>query len=107
MAILIADSGATKAEWCLVGDNGRKKTVFTQGISPYFLNGVQVQELLQKELLPSLRKHDISHIYYYGTGCIDPANVKMISGALRKTFPGASVAVTHDLMGAARAVCGH
>ena len=27
---LIADSGATKAEWCLLGD-GKKKTIITQG----------------------------------------------------------------------------
>ena len=44
---LIADSGATKAEWCLV-NNGKKKTLFTQGISPYFLNTDQIAELVKK-----------------------------------------------------------
>lgn len=107
MAILIADSGATKSEWCLVKDNGRKKTVAMQGISPYFLNSVQVQTLLQNELVPSLRKYEISHIYYYGTGCMDPQNAKMIGGAIRKVFPAARVAVDHDLSGAAKALCGH
>jgi glucosamine kinase len=34
---LIADSGATKAEWCLI-NNEKKKILFTQGISPYFLS---------------------------------------------------------------------
>jgi glucosamine kinase len=42
---LIADSGATKAEWCLI-NNGRKKTFFTQGISPYFLNTEQITRSL-------------------------------------------------------------
>ena len=37
--ILIADSGATKAEWCLVTAK-KKETVFTAGISPYFLNAM-------------------------------------------------------------------
>jgi hypothetical protein len=33
---LIADSGSTKAEWCLI--NGKKKKIlFTEGISPYFM----------------------------------------------------------------------
>ncbi len=32
---LIADSGATKAEWVLI-NNGKQKTLFTQGTSPYF-----------------------------------------------------------------------
>jgi len=107
MAILIADSGATKAEWCLISESGRKKTVFTQGISPYFLNSAQVQAILQDELLPSIRKYDISRVYYYGTGCKDPQNAKMIGGAIKKVFPGARVAVDHDLSGAAKALCGH
>ena len=45
MAILLADSGATKCEWCLVESKERTKTVFTQGISPYFFN----EEILMKE----------------------------------------------------------
>jgi N-acetylglucosamine kinase-like BadF-type ATPase len=106
MAILIADSGATKAEWCVI-KNGRKKTVFTQGISPYFLNSSEVQAIITNDLLPAIRRYDISHIYYYGTGCIDPANAKMIAGALKKVFPKTKVAVDHDLSGAAKALCGH
>jgi glucosamine kinase len=37
MVQLIADSGSTKCEWCLI-NNGKKKTILTQGISPYFLD---------------------------------------------------------------------
>ncbi len=51
---LIADSGATKAEWCLL-INGKKKTIITQGISPYFLNTEQITALLLKELKPKLK----------------------------------------------------
>ncbi len=102
---LIADSGATKAEWCLL-KNGRKKTLFTQGISPYFLNTEQIYQLLEKELKPRLRKEDIHEIYYYGTGCANPLNARSVKKALRKSFSGAKVEVTHDLMGAARALCG-
>ena len=102
---LIADSGATKAEWCLL-KNGRKKTLFTQGISPYFLNTEQIYQLLEKELKPRLRKEDIHEIYYYGTGCANPLNARSVKKALSKSFSGAKVEVTHDLMGAARALCG-
>jgi glucosamine kinase len=105
MAILIADSGATKAEWCLV-NNGRRKIVFTQGISPYFLNSGQVQTILRNELLPKIKKYEINDIYYYGTGCLNPGNAKMIKGALRHVFPSAKINVDHDLAGAAKAVCG-
>lgn len=102
---LIADSGATKAEWCLIGKD-RRKTIFTQGISPYFLSTVQIKELLLKELLPKLRDAGINEIYYYGTGCANPENAKSVQKALQSVFPDSRVKVTHDLMGAAKALCG-
>ncbi len=103
---LIADSGSTKAEWCLLVDGKKKKTITTQGISPYFLSAGQIQELLEKELIPKLKDLKPNEIYYYGTGCSNPANVKIVNQALHKVFGKIKVAVTHDLMGAARALCG-
>ncbi|MGN6402815.1 MAG: N-acetylglucosamine kinase [Flavisolibacter sp.] len=103
---LIADSGATKAEWILI-NNGKKKTIFTQGISPYFLNTEQIAALVQTELCSKLKNITVEEIYYYGTGCANPENVKSIKKALRKVFPQANIDVHTDLMAAARAVCGH
>ncbi len=102
---LIADSGATKAEWCLL-QNGRKKTIITQGISPYFLNTEQITDLLLKELKPKLKNTNIDEVYYYGTGCANPVNAKSVKKAISKVFQHTKVEVTHDLMGAARALCG-
>jgi N-acetylglucosamine kinase-like BadF-type ATPase len=102
---LIADSGATKAEWCLL-QNGRKRTLFTQGISPYFLTTAQITEILQKELLPKLKKTVVGEIYYYGTGCANPVNAKSVKKAISNVFKKTKIEVTHDLMGAARALCG-
>ncbi|HEY6506108.1 MAG TPA: BadF/BadG/BcrA/BcrD ATPase family protein [Chitinophagaceae bacterium] len=102
---LIADSGATKAEWCLV-NNGKTKTYFTQGISPYFLNTEQISDLLLKELKPKLKNVGIGEVFYYGTGCANPNNAKLVKKAVQKVFPDATVNVNHDLMAAARAVCG-
>ncbi len=103
---LIADSGATKAEWCLL-NNGKKKILFTQGISPYFLNTDQVAELLTKELVAKLKNATVERIYYYGTGCANIENAKSIKKALTRVFPKAQVNVNTDLMAATRAVCGH
>ncbi len=102
---LIADSGATKAEWCLV-NGGKIKTIFTQGISPYFLNTVQITDLLIKELKPKLKNVSIDEVFYYGTGCANTENAKSVKKAITKVLPGSKVAVTHDLMAAARALCG-
>ena len=103
---LIADSGATKAEWCLLS-NGKKKIIFTQGISPYFLHTDQITELLLKELKPKLKDIEIDAVHYYGTGCANPVNAQSVKKAISKVFKGAKIDVTHDLMAAARALCGH
>lgn len=102
---LIADSGATKAEWCLIG-NGKTKTYFTEGISPYFLNTEQISDLLLKELKPRIKDVQIDEIFYYGTGCANPNNVKLVKKAIQNVFPESMANVHHDLMAAARAVCG-
>lgn len=105
MKILIADSGSTKCEW--IWKNGKEeKTIFTKGISPYFLNTPQIVELLQKELIPELPVMP-DRIFYYGTGCAAPANAELVKKALQQLFGGAHTEVYHDLMGAARGLCGN
>ncbi len=106
MVKLIADSGATKAEWSLIG-NGKIKTLFTQGISPYFLNTPQIRDLLLKELSPKLKSLKVDEVHYYGTGCANPNNAKIVKLALKQVFPDALIVVAHDLMAAARALCGN
>ena len=103
---LIADSGATKAEWCL-RNNGKEKTYFTQGISPYFLNTEQIAGLVKEELAVHLKKIRVDQIFYYGTGCANPQNVRSVKSALQRVFPDAAIQVQTDLMAAARAVCGN
>ena len=102
---LIADCGATKSEWSLLSGS-KKKTIFTQGISPYFLNTQQISEVLKKELKSELKNLKVDEIYYYGTGCANHNNVKSVKKALKNVFPEAKTEVSHDLMAAARALCG-
>ena len=105
MDILIADSGATKCEWCLL-NKGKKKIIYTQGISPYFLQSGQMQQILEKELVPKLKQATVGMIYYYGTGCNTTENKSIVRKALQKLFPTSKIHIDHDLMGAARALCG-
>ncbi|UPK68928.1 N-acetylglucosamine kinase [Chitinophaga filiformis] len=103
---LIADSGSTKADWCLLGA-GEAARYQTSGISPYFLNAEQIQALLEKELLPQLPPDvQIDEIHYYGTGCLQRKSVELVETALQAVWPVASFEVNHDLMGAARGLCG-
>lgn len=103
---LIADSGSTKAEWCLLS-NGRKKTFFTQGISPYFLSIQQIADIINNELATRLKNVSIAKLFYYGTGCANLENARNVKKAIKKVFPNAQVEVGTDLLAAARAVCGH
>lgn len=104
---LIADSGATKCEWCCANNNGKLKTIFTAGISPYFLSKDQIVELLQKELMPEIENDEIKKVHFYGTGLANPENVKIVCKALKKLFPAAQVKADTDLLAAARALCGN
>ena len=107
MAIkLIADSGSTKTEWCLI--NGKStKTFYTQGLSPYFLSAEQIEYVINEELKVKLKKIEPDEIFFYGTGCSNPGNVKMVKEALHAVFSAADLFIEHDLMGAAKALCGH
>ncbi len=105
MIKLIADSGSTKAEWCLL-DGKKKKTIFTQGISPYFLSTDQIQEILLRELQPKMKGMEPAEIFYYGTGCSTVTNARVVKTALQNIFPKAKATVDTDLMGAAKALCG-
>jgi len=104
--ILIADSGSTKTEWCLLSGKSRR-TVFTQGLSPYFLSEGEISSVLELELLPNLKKQAPDQVFFYGTGCSNPANIKQVTKAISNVFPKIPVDVNHDLMGAARALCGN
>ncbi len=103
---LIADSGATKTEWCLLTST-HKKTIFTQGISPYFLNEEQIQNLLLKELFPKLKDISVDEVYYYGTGMRNPKNVTLLKGSLKKVFPHAGIDINDDMLSAARGLAGN
>lgn len=107
MAIkLIADSGSTKTEWCLL--NGKSaKTFYTQGLSPYFLSSEQIEYIINEELKSKFKNTEPDDIYFYGTGCSNADNVKQVKKAIRKVFTDAKIFVDHDLMGAAKALCGH
>ena len=104
--VLIADSGASKTEWCLLTNN-KKKTIVTQGMSPYFLSQAQLTEIIQEKILPVAKNNLPEKIFFYGTGCSNLHNVKIVKDAFKSVFKKAQVNVDHDLMGAAKALCGH
>lgn len=103
---LIADSGSSKTEWCLISGE-TKKSFLTQGLSPYFLSAEQIEYIIENELCPKLKKAEPDEVFFYGTGCSNTDNIRLVKKAINKVFAGAVVTVNHDLMAAARALCGN
>lgn len=105
MAFLIADSGATKCEWCLV-NNTKKVKILTTGISPYFQTKEQITELIKQSVLPKIRA-EITAVFFYGTGLGNTDNVKIIRLVLKQIFTKATIDVQTDLLAAARSLLQH
>jgi N-acetylglucosamine kinase-like BadF-type ATPase len=76
-------------------------------MSPYFLNIGQMAQLMENELKLKLKTAAIDHIHFYGTGCGNPLNARMVKQAIKMVFPGATINVETDLTGAAKATCGN
>ncbi len=107
--ILIADSGSTKTEWVLLNGKQTITEVSTQGINPYFMSVEEISAVFKNELLPklgNLNPADIKAVFYYGAGCSSVEKNAMVSAPLTHYFSTATIEVTHDLLGAARAACG-
>jgi len=103
---LIADSGSTKCEWSLL-NNGKRKNITTQGISPYFLKREQIISILEDELMPDLKNAEIDELHFYGTGLTNKENIKIVRLALKELFSNSVIVLEDDLLGAARALCGN
>jgi N-acetylglucosamine kinase-like BadF-type ATPase len=103
--ILIADSGASKTDWRLIDDSGKIEQAQTIGFNPYYQPIEQFEQEVREVLLPQVKFNPLK-IYYYGTGCSSDKNRKLIRNVFEKFFRDAHIEVWHDLLAAARALCG-
>ena len=122
--ILIADSGGSKTDWALVGTPNDGFNVVlkvrTQGLNPFHQSEDIIFNVLETELKPALKESirgaelsepfdlisEVTSVAFYGAGCTADLSIK-VRKALSKSFPLANVEVQSDLLGAARATCGH
>ena len=105
--ILIADSGSTKTDWALQSAAGAVARFHTQGINPFHQDRAVIAEILRSELLPQLNPSEVSCVCFYGSG-VRPELEPVMMALLQEAFPQAKQVEAHsDLLGAARALCGH
>ena len=129
--ILIADSGATKTDW-LLADKDAAFLIKTEGINPFHQDSLQIESILKKDLMPQISEYltkiqvdngpiasvgnanehadsvntILGRVYFYGAGCL-PTHTSGIEQNLHQLFPKATIEINTDLLGAARALCGH
>lgn len=103
--ILVADSGSTKTDWCLVNDGLQVKSVFTAGINPFFQTQEEISSLVLDMLLPQLENYTVDSVFFYGAGCV-PDKCSMVEAAIAVALPDARIVVESDLLGAARGLLG-
>lgn len=105
--ILIADSGSTKTDWRMIASSGEISQARTVGFNPYFQDADSIAVELVKSLKP-LVSESVTEVYYYGTGCGTESSCAIVQQAIQQVFSEATtVSVASDLLGAARALCGH
>lgn len=106
--ILIADSGSTKIDWCLLNDKKVEKQVFTLGMNAVMLTEEEMRGRLSEELAPEIEGYPVDAVYFYGAGCISPQVCGNVERAIRAVIPSAETVEVHtDLLAAARALFGH
>lgn len=116
MITLIVDSGSTKTSWCFAflpdtssADGAR--TVTTEGLNPAVMSAEEVEEKIAKALNHCLQSlsisaADVENVFFYGAGCIS-GRAGVVSESIQSILVDARIYVADDLLGAARALCGH
>ena len=103
--ILIADSGSTKTDWCLVDNGVLVKQIFTKGTNPFFQTEDEISNEVEQNLLPFIEAAKVEAVWFYGAGCAFPEKNEIVRAAIARHLD-VPIEVGSDLLGAARGLCG-
>ena len=104
--ILLADSGSTKTDWCVVEQGRVLKTIQTKGINPFFQTEEEIAAELASVLVPQLPGTHFEQVCFYGAGCAFD-KVERVRRAIRGSLMvDSEPEVCSDMLAAARALCG-
>jgi glucosamine kinase len=103
---LVADSGSTKTDWCLL-KKGKKPVRFsTQGINPYLQGEEAIATMLNNELPWDNDKRTVDRLAYFGAGAANAEKQAFLHKILKAHFGIKKIEVQGDIVAAARALCG-
>ena len=106
--ILIADSGSTKPDWCVVENGQPIQQISTKGINPFFQSEEEISNEIATSLLPQLKTNALDAVYFYGAGCGFPDKIAMVHRAITKHLQiKREVEVNTDMLAVAHGLCQH
>ena len=105
--ILIADSGSTKTDWCVVENGEILHRIFTKGMNPFFQTEEEMVDELSTALCPNIPEGNLEVVYFYGAGCTPEKQGQVRNAITRVLKVSGVVEVASDMLGAARGLCGH
>ena len=105
---IIADCGATKSEWVTIHSDGSTSRFITKGVNASTMSASAIKDIISEagEKI-SVAEQSAAEINLYMAGIPSEEIKKTICNSLQHYFPIASLEIHSDLLGAARAVCGH
>ena len=103
---LVADSGSTKTDWCLLSKGKKPVRFSTQGINPYLQGKDSIAEMLAKEIPWDNTKYKADNLSYFGAGASNPAKQSFLEDILKSHFGIKKINVQGDIVAAAQALCG-
>jgi len=120
---LIADSGSTKTNWCLIDGEKIVEEIQSLGINPFYQSEMEIRAAImsgfqdfkfqisnaEQDNADCHLKSDIwnvSEIFFYGAGCSFEEKKHTLKCVLEYFFPMANIEIQSDMLGAARALLG-
>ncbi|MBL7474069.1 N-acetylglucosamine kinase [Robertkochia sediminum] len=95
--ILIVDSGATKADWIALDDDGNKMFMTqTLGLSPEVLTKEIIDERLANNFELYRHRKDVTQLYFYGAGCGTQRMRDFLKDIFKGYFVNANISVKED-----------
>ena len=107
---IIVESGASKSDWRLIGEDGKEKVkVLAGGTNVSTMQMKSIAETIHAtgQMIKDSAEGEISSVHFYTAGVITDEISTALSSALGSVFPDAEVEIQNDLTAAARAACGH
>ncbi|MGM5631079.1 N-acetylglucosamine kinase [Apibacter raozihei] len=100
--ILLADSGATKADWIAIDTEGNRLfSSQTKGLSPEAIDKEEMLIRLNERFDISQNKEKVTKVFFYGAGCGTDNMKDIVRAALEEFFTNAEeIVVEEDTYGA-------